>query len=102
MKIQLAIEELKNVKFDIVVCDMNEDANFVIDLIKIAESNINPNGLIILTCKFPKRKESNIGNRMELIVKHFEEDLKSFKILRVLHLLSNFNERCIIARKIID
>lgn len=99
-RIQDSFEDFGDSKFGIVVSDMTEEPQTIIDVIKIIEHLITIGGVIVLTCKFPKRNQKNIEARMESIIAHFHKTLPNFEILRAIHMLSNYNERCIIAKKI--
>lgn len=79
---------------------MTEEPQTTIDVIQSIDEYINHGGVIIITCKFPKRTQKNIEARLAAALDHFKITLPNYKVLRALHLLSNYNERCIIAQKI--
>lgn len=94
-----AIDKLQNISFDYAVCDMNEDPKNSIYCLKSIENQLNQGCVIILTFKYPKRGLKNLNKRIESDVKTFSDVLPSFKVLRVMHLLSNHHERTLIAKR---
>lgn len=101
-KSETATEKLKqqHIQCDLLLSDMVLNVYTAISIVSMLRDLVKVGGGVIITLKLARRAESTIEKYLKDIADHFHKEFPGFKLLRIVHLLSNStNERCLIATK---
>jgi len=96
-RIEQAYEELKSQKFDMFLCDINQDPIETINYLKNLFELLKPNHYFIMTIKLVTKDKFDQEEKIEETIKHLKKD---FKKIAIQWLIANSNqERTLIAQK---
>jgi len=98
MKFEESIQFLPS-NIDILVCDINSGYESIFPVLCDISKLVKVGGYLIITLKLPKRKQENIDYRIGIIKEAFQSLFPEYSINRIVWLLSNLNERCLVAQK---
>eukprot|EP01121_Diplochlamys_sp_Union-15-3_P006811 TRINITY_DN1733_c0_g1_i8.p1 TRINITY_DN1733_c0_g1~~TRINITY_DN1733_c0_g1_i8.p1 ORF type:complete len:149 (-),score=24.40 TRINITY_DN1733_c0_g1_i8:239-685(-) len=99
LKAEEALPLLPKRSFDLIVCDINRYGHILYDILAKVEPLLKEGGYILVTLKMLKRTVNSAPAVLEKNTQEFLKVLPDFDVVKILWLLSNSHERCLIARR---